>query len=295
MMKGFVECNIRDGKCKIEEKEYPMVGLGTYRLTGEVCAQALIEAASIGYRIIDTATYYNNFEGIAQGLKKLDRSQFYIISKVWHDMQSKENLREDLKETLQQLQTDYLDAYLLHWPNSQTPIKETLTAMKELIQEKKIRHIGLSNVTVNHLKKALEVGVPITWVQVEMHPYFYDKALLEFCKEHKISVQAWRPLNLGKMNEDEVLIEMGKKHRKTACQIALRWIVQHECIPLPGSKDARHMQENLNIMDFALSAQEMHNLDQRAVTGSRYRLDKNRVGFIDEFDFSYEECWPDIF
>lgn len=288
----MVELDIERGKCRIEGKEYPMVGLGTYRLTGEICAKALIEAANIGYRIIDTATYYNNFEGMAQGLKKLDRSQLYIISKVWHDMQAKENLRKDLQETQQLLQTDYLDAYLLHWPNSQIPIKETLTAMRGLVQEKKVRHIGLSNVTVNHLKKALEVGVSITWIQVEMHPYFYDKELLAFCKECKIGIQAWRPLNLGRMNEDEVLIEMGKKHGKTACQIALRWIVQHGCIPLPGSKDARHMQENLNVMDFVLSTEEMHTLDQRAVTGSRYRLDKARVGFTDEFDFSYEECWP---
>ena len=103
--------------------------------------------------------------------------------------------------------------------------------MDALRREKKIRHIGLSNVSVNHLKKALEVGVPITWVQVEMHPYFYDGALLEFCRENGIGVQAWRPLNLGKFGEDELLIEIGKKHGKTVSQVALRWIVQHGCVP----------------------------------------------------------------
>ncbi len=288
-----VEVDILSSFCKIDGVNYPVVGFGTYPLTGKVCTEAVEQAAKAGYRIIDTATYYENFEGIAEALKGQDRCSFYIISKVWHDRQSPEDLREDLDLTLKQLQTNYLDAYLLHWPNSKTSIKKTLATMEELRKQKKIRHIGLSNVSVNHLRKALKVGVPITWVQVEMHPYFFDSDLLNFCREHSITVQAWRPLDLGRMSEDKMLIDMGIKHGKTACQIALKWIVQHGCIPLPGSKSQTHIRENLDIRDFSLSKEEMQQIDQRAIRGTRFRLGEEQgLGFTDEFDFSYENCWP---
>ncbi|MBP7075141.1 MAG: aldo/keto reductase [Rhabdochlamydiaceae bacterium] len=288
-----IEVDSKSGICKIEGIDYPIVGFGTYPLTGDVCTEALRQAAKIGYRIIDTATYYENFDSIAKALKGQDRSHFYIISKVGHDDQSPEDLCRDLDLTLKQLQTDYLDAYLLHWPNSKMSIKKTLAAMEELRQQKKIRHIGLSNVSVNHLKKALEIGIPITWVQVEMHPYFYDSGLLDFCREHSMTVQAWRPLDLGRISEDEMLGEIGKKYGKTACQIALRWIIQHGCIPLPGSKNANHIRENLDVTNFVLSKEDMVKIDQRALSGTRFRLkEEHGLGFTDEFDFSYEECWP---
>lgn len=183
--------DIKSGICRIDEIDYPVIGFGTYPLTGKACTAAVEQAAKIGYRIIDTATYYRNFDGIAKALKDQDRRRFYIISKVWHNMQSPADLRKDLDLTLEQLQTDYLDAYLLHWPNSEIPIEKTLAAMEELRRDKKIRHIGLSNVSVNHLKRALELGIPITWVQIEMHPHFYDPELLKFCQEHSIMVQAY--------------------------------------------------------------------------------------------------------
>lgn len=288
-----IEVDIKRGVCKIEGIGYPIIGFGTYPLTGKVCSIAVEQAIKSGYRIIDTATFYENFDSIAQALKGQERHRFYIISKVWHDKQSPEDLHKDLDRTLEQLQTNYLDAYLLHWPNSKISIKQTLAAMEQLREQKKIRHIGLSNVSVNHLKKALEMGIPIAWVQVEMHPYFYDRELLNFCGEHSITVQAWRPLDLGRISEDTMLKEMGNKYGKTACQVALRWIIQHGCIPLPGSKNAHHIQENLDIMNFALSKEEMQKIDQRAITGTRFRLkEEHGFGFTDELDFSYEECWP---
>lgn len=289
----LVEMDIEGGECRIDGIGYPMVGFGTYPLTSKICVEAVEQAAKSGYRIIDTATYYENFDSIAKALKGQDRRHFYIISKVEHDKQSPEDLRRDLDATLQQLETDYLDAYLLHWPNSKISIEKTLVAMDRLRRAKKIRHIGLSNISVNHLKKALKFGVPITWVQVEMHPYFYDKDLLDFCQKHAITVQAWRPLDLGRIREDDFLIGIGKKYGKTACQIALRWIVQHGCLPLPGSKNANHIEENLRITDFSLSQEEMGMIDQRALMGQRFRLkEEHGLGFTDEFDFSYEECWP---
>lgn len=289
----MVEIDCERALCQIDGVGYPMVGLGTYRLKGKVCAKAILQAAKCGYRMIDTATYYENFDGIAAALKSLDRHSFYITSKVWHDMAAPKNVRKDFEATLKKMRIDYLDAYLVHWPNSAIPIDLTLEAMEELRHAKKLRHIGLSNVTVNHMKKALKVGVPITWVQVEMHPFFYDKELVDFCKKHSIVVQAWRPLNLGKHHEDALLQKLGKKHGKTAAQVALRWIAQNGCLPLPGSKSEKHMKENIDIADFSLSKEEMTKLNKRAAAGTRVRMNSSH-GFTDEFDFSYKQCWPTI-
>jgi diketogulonate reductase-like aldo/keto reductase len=216
-----VAVDVERGMCKIDGMDYPIIGFGTYPLTDKVCITAVGQAIKAGYRIIDTATYYENFDSISEALKHQDRSSYYIISKVGPDSQSAEDLCEDLAVTLKQLQTNYLDAYLLHWPNSRIPIEETLTTIEMLRRENKIRHIGLSNVTVNHLTRALAIGIPITWVQIEMHPYFLDGELLNFCKNHSIVVQAWRPLDLGHVREDAVLTEIGKKYGKTACQVAI--------------------------------------------------------------------------
>lgn len=282
-----------DGICNIEGVEYPAIGFGTYPLRGETCLQAVTQAAELGLRIIDTATFYENFDPIHSALRQFGRENFYIISKVWPFEQTPEKLRKDFQETLEQLQTSYLDAYLLHWPNSTIAIEDTLQAMEELRVAGKIRHIGLSNVTVNHLKRALEVGVPISWVQVEMHPHFYDAELLEFCDDHNIVVQAWAPLGRGNLSHDALLASIGQKYGKTAAQVALRWIIQHKCLPLPGSKNKDHMQQNLSVLDFNLSPDEMEEIDARAKVGARERVTPEvGVGFTDEFDFAYEECWP---
>lgn len=269
------------------------IGFGTYPYRGKVCEEAVKWAIEAGYTLFDTATFYDNFEAITAALKGWKRGDFYLISKVWHDSQRAKDLRKDLEMTLDALQTDYLDAYLIHWPNSNIPITETLSAMEKLRQEKKIRDIGVCNVTVNHLKKILAVGVPIRWVQIEMHPHFFDPKLLTFCHEKGIEVQAWRPLNKGRLKDDAMLVAIGKKYQKSASQVALRWIVQHDSIPLPGSKSLEHIRENIAIFDFELSPDEMQMIDERAEKGERYRMTKERgLGFTDEFDFTLEQCWP---
>lgn len=282
-----------NGTITIDQITYPAVGFGTYPFQGQTCFLAVTEAAKLGYRLIDTATYYENFEPIAKALKNFGRENFYVISKAWPDSHHAKGLFADIKSTLSQLQTTYLDAYLLHWPNSACPIEETLHAMRELCEKGLIRHIGLSNVTTNHLKRALECAVSISWVQVEMHPYFCDMELLEFCKKNSITVQAWRPLDLGRISTDEVLTKIGQKYGKTACQVALRWILQHGCIPIPGSTNPVHMKENLDSASFILSTEDMQKIDSKAKNGQRFRLKlEHGLGFTDEFDFSYEQCWP---
>lgn len=269
------------------------IGFGTYRLQGDICTQAVEEAINCGYRVLDTATYYNNFEAIAAAIKGVERGELYLVSKVWHDSLTPEAIRDDITTTLQKLETSYLDLYLVHWPNSCIPIEGTLVAMNELKGKGLIRAIGLSNVTVNHLKRALEVGVPIDAVQVEMHVDFCDEALLAFCQQNGITVQSWRPLNFGKLCRDPMLISIGEQHGKSAAQVALRWIVQKEAVPLPGSTNPKHIAANFDIFDFSLTSDEMEQLNLRASRGERFRLiPEHGLGFEDEFDFTYDQCWP---
>lgn len=288
----LIEVDGKKGVCKIEGVPYFVLGFGTYPLKGEVCKEAVAYAAEQGYQIIDTAMRYKNFDAISRALAGKKRSDFYLISKVWHDQQLPIDVDNDLEKTLKELKTPYLDAYLLHWPNHAIPIEKSLHAMDILRREKKIRHIGLSNVSVNHLKRALEVGVPLTWVQVEMSPYFYDPTLLEFCKKHFITVQAWSPLGRGRVSEDPLLGKIGKKYGKTPGQVALRWITQHGCIALPSSKNVEHIGENREAIGFSLSLEEQMQMNARAKEGMRKRVTKELIGFDDEFDFSYEQCWP---
>lgn len=291
MKVGFeIEAN---GVCHIEDVKYPAVGFGTYPLRGDQCFEAVVYAFEEGYRIIDTATFYQNFIPIGKALKKCGRENCYIISKVWPDSQTAERLKADLETTLKQLQTSYLDAYLIHWPNSNIPIEETLKAMEEVRTQGKIRHIGFSNVNVNHLKRALELDIPISWVQVEMHPFFYDATLLDFCKENGIVVQAWAPLARGRVSKDPFLKKIGNKYGKTASQVAIKWILQHGSLPLPGSQNKTHIQENFKVADFTLTKEEMKAIDDRAKKGKRERVTAQMgIGFTDEFDYSYEQCWP---
>jgi methylglyoxal/glyoxal reductase len=282
-----------EGICQIEGVEYAAVGFGTFPLKDEICFKAAEVAAQVGYQIIDTATYYGNFDPLSRVLNKCGRNNFYIISKVWPNSHTRQLLQEDLKMTLERLQTDYIDAYFLHWPNSKVPIEETLSTLEEFRVNKLIRHIGMSNVNMNHLKRALELKIPITWVQVEMNPFYYDPELLAFCKMNGITVQAWGPLGRGRINSDATLAKLGRKYGKTSSQIALKWIIQHGCIPLPGSKTPKHIQENIDLKGFMLSEEEMKEINEKARLGKRERVTLDMgAGFTDEFDFLYEECWP---
>lgn len=269
------------------------IGFGTFPLVGEECTKAVISALKLGANVIDTATYYANFDAIARAIALFDRKKIYLISKVWPDSQKPDQLQRDIANTLNALQTDYLDNYLLHWPDSRIPIEPTLTTMEEFKKKGIVRYVGASNVTINHLKRIADLGFKIDSVQVEMNPIFYDPKLLSYCHRNNIRVQAWAPLARGRINNNTLLTKIGKKYHKNNAQIALRWIIQHNCIALPGSKNVEHQKQNLDIMDFSLTNDEMNQINVVAKKGERERVTADlNLGFLDEFDYSYEQCWP---
>lgn len=280
-------------KIKINEHSFPMIGFGTYPLQGEICERAVLQAFHEGYRMFDTATMYHNFEAIAKALTSINRSEILITSKVWHDSQHEKKLLSDINRTLETLKIDYLDFYLLHWPNSEVPLEEIISTLKVIMAKGWVRHVGLSNVNIHHVRKALEKGMPVSAVQNEMNPHFFDETLVNFCHQNNILMQAWGPLARGRINQCSYILDLAKKYNKTPAQIALRWIIQLGCVAFPGSKNPTHIQENFAIHDFELTQADRDLITTQARAGERERVALSRgLGFSDEFDFSYDQCWP---
>ena len=253
----------------------PALGLGTFQLEGRVCERVVGEALSLGYRHIDTAEGYDNEAAIGRAIRGRDRSDLFLASKVWRDHLRPAELRRHCEGSLRRLATDYLDLYLVHWPNSAIPAEQTVEGMRALREEGLIRGWGVSNYTRDHLDDLLRLEAPAT-NQVELHPYFPQDELEAFCAARGIPLTAYSPLARAHVSEDPVLAGIGEAHGKSAVQVALRWIVQRGHVAIPKAAGRRHLAANLDIFDFELSEREMERV------GSRPR--RSRL-----FDFEWSE------
>lgn len=237
----------------------PMVGFGTFTLKGDICKNSVEKAIELGYKHIDAAEIYENEKevgkGINEGMRKsfLSRKELFVTSKVWKDNLHYNEVIKACNGTLEDLGLDYLDLYLIHWPNNNIPMEETFNALAQLKKEGKVKDIGVSNFTITHLKKAQKIsGEPISINQIEYHPYLNQNELLNFCKENGIKVTAFSPLGNAKLLKEEPLIELAKSVDKSLAQVILRWLVEKEIIVIPRSTSEVHMKENLNIFNWGL-------------------------------------------
>ena len=257
--KGLVTLQGRGG-------EMPALGFGTWALTGKACRCAIKEALHIGYRHIDTAEIYGNEEEIGEGIQhaRIDRDSVFLVTKVWHTKLDAKSVKKTLHASLSRLQTDYVDLMLIHWPNKNVPLAETLGAMAELQKAGKVRHIGVSNFTVALLEAAQQCSpTPIFCNQVEYHPYLSQEPVISYCQANNILLVAYCPLARGRVFQDPVLREIGNKHGKTGGQVALRWLLQQEGVgAMPRSGSSSHIQDNFNILDFQLTEEEMKHIFQ---------------------------------
>ena len=244
-----------------QDVETPALGLGTWQLTGGACEEVVEAALDLGYRHIDTAEVYGNEEEVGRALasSSLRREDVFLTSKVARDHLRASDVNRACHRSLERLGTDYVDLYLVHWPDRTIPMAETLEALEALKEEGRIRAWGVSNFTPAHLREALQVGVPAT-NQVELHLYFQQPDLQAACNEMGIPLSAYRPLDQGRVAEDPVLTEMGRQHGKTAAQVALRWVLQSGCVALPKASSPERLRENLELFDFELTPQEMDRL-----------------------------------
>lgn len=245
--------------------DIPILGLGTYNLRNKQCTKIVQEALNIGYRHIDTAQVYDNHKAVGKGLEGFERSELFITTKFLLDQINPKKVEASVlkacNRALKDLGLDYLDLYLIHWPDRNFPISEIFKAMEVLVSSGKVRHVGVSNFTVHHLEDLQRDGCHPAANQVEFHPYLYQKSVLEHCRRHNIQLIAYRPFGKGKLLEDTLLKELGHKHQRSAAQIILRWLIQHKIPTIPKASSPEHLKENFNVFDFALASDEMKKLD----------------------------------
>ncbi len=247
-----------------QDTQIPALGFGTYKLTGDACQTAVSKALEVGYRHIDTAQFYNNEADIgtaiaASGVKRKD---IFLTTKIWPDNAAEGKLQKSFDESLKKLKTDYVDLLLIHWPSSPAPFAEQMKALQSVKDAGKAKLIGISNYTIPQMKEVVEkIGAPLAANQVEYHPYLSQKPLLDYIRAHGMFLTAYCPLAQGKIAGDPVLGKIAKAHGKTTGQVALRWLIQQErvaAIPKAGSE--KHIRENFDIFDFALSDGEMNEI-----------------------------------
>ncbi len=257
----------------------PILGLGTWQLTGETGVEAVRTALGLGFTLIDTAEMYGNQKEIGKAIADTDRNSLFITSKVWHSHLHHDDVLSACDRTLKELGTDHLDLYLVHWPNAAVPMEETFQALKELVDAGKVKNVGVANFTVERLKKARDIAkIPITVNQVEYHPFLQQRKLLAYCEEHDIALTAYSPLARGKVLHDGTLLRIGKKHGVDAAQVTLAWLRQRGIIAIPKASSEAHLQDNLASLSVELDDADMEAI---AVLDAHDRL--VRPGFA-EFD-----------
>lgn len=244
--------------------EIPILGLGTYLTkSGYETENAVHTALECGYRHIDTASIYKNEEDIGRAIKSsgIIQEDIFITTKVWNSDQGYDSTLRAFDQSLERLGMDYVDLYLIHWPQTGTR-NSTWDAVVELYQTRRARSIGVSNYTIKHLEE-LMLTTEITPVvnQVELTPYLYQKDLIEYCHNNSIQVESYSPLVRGKKFNDPRLIQISEKYAKSAAQILIRWTIQKNLITLPKSATASRIRENADVFDFNISDDDMMFLD----------------------------------
>ena len=238
----------------------PQVGLGVLKAqNGLEVENAVITALENCYRLIDTAAAYRNEDGVGRAIKRsgVPRKDIFLTTKVWNSDQGYEETLAAFERSLQLLQTDYVDLYLVHWPVA-WKYKETWRALEKLYKEGKAKAIGVSNFQIHHLQDLMATAEIKPMVnQVEMHPYLQQKELQEFSKLHHIQLQAWRPIMMGEVNHLPAIRSIAEKLGKSPVQVTLRWLVQKEVIVIPKSVKPNRIKDNIDIFDFELSPGDM--------------------------------------
>ena len=240
--------------------EMPQIGYGVYQVTPDECERCVSDALEVGYRMIDTAQAYANEEGVGRAWKKsgIDRKNIFLVTKVWISNYGYEKAKASIDESLRKLQTDYIDLMLLHQPFCDR--YGAYRALEEAYKEGKLRSIGVSNFYPDHLiDLASNVEVKPMVNQVETHVFDQQIEAKKYMDELDCRIMSWGPLAEGRNNffTNELLGEMGKKYGKTIPQVALRWLLQRGVIIIPKSTHKERMAQNLDILDFELSADDM--------------------------------------
>ena len=266
----------------------PEIGFGTWKApTGEVTVEAVKAAIECGYTHIDCAAIYGNEKEVGLGIKEsnVDRKNLFITSKLWNDVRGYQETIDAFNQTLNDLQLDYLDLYLIHWPR---PVKyhdnyiekniESWKAMEDLYKQGKIKAIGVSNFKVHHMEEIMkncEIKPMVN--QIEFHPSCLEKEIRDFCKKENIVVTGYSPLANGKVFECKELVEFSEKYGVSIAQLCIRYALQHSVIPLVKSVTKERIKANLNV-NFVISDEDMEKIDKITTCGGSYK-DSDNISF----------------
>ncbi len=245
--------------------EMPILGLGVWQMSpGKATQTAVKWALECGYRLIDTAKLYANEKDVGFAVREsgLPRENVFVTTKLWNTDHGYDSATRAFRESLRQLDMEFVDLYLIHWP---VPRKrgESWKALMKLYEDGKSRAIGVSNYTVSHLEELIETSGMIPAVnQVEFSPFLFQEDLLKFCQKNEIQLEAYSPLTKGLRLDYPELVEMADKYERTPAQILLRWALQHDVVVIPKSEKKEHIIENSRVFDFQMSSADMTALDK---------------------------------
>jgi 2,5-diketo-D-gluconate reductase B len=238
----------------------PLVGLGTWELRGRTCARAVEQALRLGYRHIDTAEMYDNERDVGDGIRGsgVKRNELFVTTKIWPTHFAPRALERAARDCLVRLRLSEVDLLLLHWPNPQIPLSETLGALDKVKRDGLARNIGISNFTVAQIEEAVAISTePLVCDQVECHPYLDQSKVMAACHAHGMAMVAYSPIARGNAKNDAVLARIGAAHKKTAAQISLRYLVQQNIVVIPRTSKVERLTENAALFDFTLGDDEM--------------------------------------
>lgn len=268
--------------------EIPTIGFGTWQTPdGETATNSVKTALNCGYRHIDAAAVYGNEVSVGIGIKEanIDRSSLFITSKVWNTERGYDKTKKAFEKTLNDLQLDYLDLYLIHWPavekqfeNWKEINRDTWQCMIDLYKEGRVKAIGVSNFQKHHLECLMDMEYYPMVNQIEIHAGMLQKEVREYCQKHNIVVEAWSPLGTGRMLDNTLLKEIAQKYGKAVAQVCIRWCLQNDVIPLPKSITASRIEENLKVFDFELQKEDMEKINAMEYFGGS-GLDPDEVDF----------------
>ena len=240
----------------------PVIGYGTFKISNEEVEKLVEKAINVGYNHIDTATAYNNENGVGKGILNayIERKKIFVTTKIANEDQGYEQTLRAVDLSLKELGLDYIDLLLIHWPNPKSG--ETWRAMEELHVQGKVKAIGVSNFHKQHLEKLLSIAEINPMVnQIERHPYNTQKDLELYCKSKGILVQAWSPLAKGEVLNEVLIHQIAHDHKVSVSQIVLRWQIQTGWLAVVKASSSKRMLENISIFDFTLSEDEIQTIN----------------------------------